>query len=442
MIKRKFAENGNGATHHMAVIPGRMVVRWSPGLVSRSAARKDAKNAARALPDQVTERLQFLKANYGLKRVASLSSATPRGGKKTSLAHHAESVTSSFATKTDALNGVTILEVDERAPLDEVARSLKGSAVQYAQPAPARWLATIRATGPNDPRYAAQWGLPIIKWFDADRASAREIIVGVLDSGIDRTHPDLKKVVRSYETSRFSAADLIGHGTHVAGIIAATVNNNIGIVGVADCKLSCWKVFGDTPESDGEIYLDNEAYYHALDAVGRTKGMRVVNLSLGGTVEDTTETKLISDLIAQDDILFVAAMGNEYDEGNPSEYPASIPGVLAVGAIGPNRRRASFSNTGSHIGVVAPGVSILSTLPLKKSIVRPETEYDSWDGTSMATPFVTGAAALAVAKNPALKASKLRELLKKKAARVPAMRGKRRTNSYGHGLLNLQKALS
>jgi subtilisin family serine protease len=389
----------------------------------------------------VKERLQFLKANYGLKRVASLSSVTPLRDRKTSLGHHARSVTSSFATNTDALSGVTVLEIDKRAPLNEVARSLKGPAVQYVQPAPARWLAA-RVNGPNDPKYAGQWGLPIIKWFDADRKSARQIIVAVLDSGIDRTHPDLKKVVRSYDKSVFSASDLIGHGTHVAGIIAATVNNNIGVVGVADCRLSCWKVFGDKPESDGEIYLDNEAYYRALDAVGRTRGMRVVNLSLGGTVEDKTETKLISDLIARDDILFVVAMGNEHDEGNPSEYPASIPGVLAVGAIGPNRRRAAFSNTGRHIGVVAPGVSILSTLPLKKSIVRPETEYDSWDGTSMATPFVTGAAALAIAKNPGLTARQLRGLLQKKAARVPAMRGKRRTNSYGYGLLNLQSALS
>jgi subtilisin family serine protease len=266
--------------------------------------------------------------------------------------------------------------------------------------------------------------------------------VAVLDSGVDRSHPDLKGAIDNYDRMGFSPADLIGHGTHVSGIIAATANNQIGIAGVADCRLYCWKIFGDTPDADGEIYLDNAAYYRALEAVSRTEGVRVINLSLGGPAKDLTEAALIRVLVQRNDVLIVAAMGNEHSYGNPVEYPAALPGVLAVGAIGPNRRRAPFSNTGRHIGMVAPGASILSTLPTKTSRFRESQEYDAWDGTSMATPFVAGTAALVWAKHPQAKADEVRTRLSSNTTRLPAMRSKAWTPSYGSGLLNVREALS
>src|SRR6185436_17998477 len=98
-------------------------------------------------------------------------------------------------------------------------------------------------------------------------------------------------------------------------------------------------------------------------------------------------------------------------KGNPIEFPGAYPGVIAVGAIGKTRRRASFSNTGAHISLVGPGIGIVSTLPMKASAARgaDETRYASWDGTSMATPHVTAVAALVVAANPTFTPAQVRQ---------------------------------
>ena len=228
----------------------------------------------------------------------------------------------------------------------------------------------------------------------------------------------------------------------VAGVIAARTNNRIGIAGVTNSKLLCWKVFEDKLESDGELYVNNTAYYRALGALSEDPTIRVVNLSVGGVEEDKFEKDLIEGLVKQDRILIVAAMGNEYEEGNPIEYPASISGVLAVGAIGHKRTRSRFSNTGTHIGLVAPGESILSTVPLRASDVREDTEYASWDGTSFATPFVAGAAAYVFARRPSLTAKAVRDLILRKTTRLAGMRKKGHTAAYGAGLLDLRKLLA
>ena len=137
-------------------------------------------------------------------------------------------------------------------------------------------------------------------------------------------------------------------------------------------------------------------------------------------------------------------MGNEYGEGNPTEYPAAYQGVFAVGAINEASRRAPFSNTGPNIALCAPGTNILSTLPMKPSAYRKpdETQYAAWSGTSMATPHVTAAAALVRARYGSLGAEQVRDRLQETAAKLPAMKGKNRTNEYGTGLLNLKDAVS
>ena len=133
--------------------------------------------------------------------------------------------------------------------------------------------------------------------------------------------------------------------------------------------------------------------------IGRAQ---VLNLSLGGE-KDPAEIDVLRDVIAAG-VVVVAAMGNEYDEGNPIEYPAAIPEVCAVGATDELDKRAGFSNTGRHIDLVAPGVVILSTTPTFRYDGDGEQDYDAWDGTSMATPHVAGAAALVLAKSPRLHA--------------------------------------
>src|SRR5262249_22779999 len=141
-------------------------------------------------------------------------------------------------------------------------------------------------------------------------------------------------------------------------------------------------------------------------------------------------------------VLVVAAMGNEYEEGDPMEFPAAYNDVLAVGAISSELRRAAFSNTGRHIWVVAPGHTILSTVPTKRSPYRSETNYVAWNGTSMATPHVAGAAAAYRAKRRNDTAEQVANALKRTAKRLPQMKRRTFTVELGHGLVFLPKLLS
>ncbi|HMA82260.1 MAG TPA: S8 family serine peptidase, partial [Candidatus Binatia bacterium] len=307
---------------------------------------------------------------------------------------------------------------------------------------PARWLAHAQA-GAADPLVNRQWGLRAIRWFDASPLpDASNVKVAVLDTGIDAMHPDLAGRFAAYNHDGSSATDIIGHGTHVAGIIAANPNNHIGIAGISTPALHIWKIFGDQPASDGEDYVDEVFYQRALNAA-RNASVRVVNLSIGGGARSRTEELLFRRLM-QSGAVIVAAMGNEFEEGNPVEYPGAYPGVVAVGAIDEANRRAPFSNTGRHIDLSAPGVNILSTLPMKTSRARKkvDTKYNAWDGTSMATPHVTAAAALIIARHPDWTPVQVADHLRATAAKLPEMGGKDRTRELGAGLLNLKDGLS
>jgi len=287
-----------------------------------------------------------------------------------------------------------------------------------------------------------QWGLRAIRWFETDPLpDARKVKVGVLDTGIDAGHPDLRGAIATYTHDGASATDIVGHGTHVAGIIAAHADNQVGIAGVCRCELHVWKIFGDEPADDDEYYVDEQMYLRALNAA-RNAQVRVVNLSIGGTQYSQTEEMLFRRLISAG-VTVVAAMGNEYQRGNPVEYPGAYGGVIAVGATDEANHRASFSNTGKHIHLCAPGTNILSTLPMQSSNYRPatEVEYAAWSGTSMATPHVAAAAALVLAAHSDFTPDQVDRRLKRTATRLPDMGGKKKTKEFGAGLLNLSKAV-
>lgn len=319
------------------------------------------------------------------------------------------------------------------------------------------------------------WNLQKILWQQARARpgfqDADNVRVAVLDTGVDNRHPDLQ--VEAYhwqqpDLSRpVSDRDIIGHGTHVSGTIAALVNNNVGVDGICKCRLSVWKIFDDEPTFAPNlgtfVYFVNPIIYRRALAACVDAAVDVVNLSIGGpAAPDATEQLLFDQLIASG-VTVCAAMGNERQFGSPTSYPAAVPGIVAVGATGLDDTVAEFSNAGNHIAVSAPGKAIWSTLPTYEGQtgftavfgpdgrpmlgrpIRRETNYDAWNGTSMATPHVSGCAALLIAKNSAAgnrpAPDQVRQSLMESADKVPAMNGMDFSADYGAGRINLLKLL-
>lgn len=244
------------------------------------------------------------------------------------------------------------------------------------------------ANDPNDPRYngGGQWGLVQIaaeRAWDAGHRSDAGVRIAILDTGIDRDHEDLKGVVfeKNFTRSR-TTDDHFGHGTHVAGIAAGTTSNCLGIAGAGyHASLINLKVLND----DG-------SGYHSWIAAGlheaAQRGVEIINMSLSSSVGSQTLESAVAEAHAAG-VLLLAAAGNS--GGDEPEYPARYAEVVAVAATDPSDRRASFSNQGAELA--APGVEILSTLPNHDNRIG-VMDYGSLNGTSMATPFVAGAAAV------------------------------------------------
>nr|WP_223700508.1 S8 family peptidase [Sutcliffiella deserti] len=270
------------------------------------------------------------------------------------------------------------------------------------------------------------YGIPHIK---ADTAHAQNVTgsgvkVAVLDTGIDASHEDLNVVGgASFVAEEPDAlSDGNGHGTHVAGTIAA-LNNNLGVLGVSyDVDLYAVKVLSGG--GSGTLSGIAQGIEWAID-----NDMDVINMSLGGSTGSTT-LKQASDNAYNSGIVVVAAAGNSgsfFGLINTIGYPARYDSVIAVGAVDSNNNRASFSSVGSQLEVMAPGVDINSTLP--------GNQYGSLNGTSMASPHVAGAAALILAKNPGLSNVEVRQKLRDTATNLGS------AFNYGHGVINVEAAL-
>jgi type VII secretion-associated serine protease mycosin len=255
---------------------------------------------------------------------------------------------------------------------------------------------------PNDAYYASQWGLPRIgapaAW-ETTRGSS-SVVVAVVDTGVDLDHPDLASridVADGYDFVGHStvANDDNGHGTHVAGIVAATANNAVGVAGTApDCRILPVKVLDASGRGSTLDVADGIRWAVA-------KGAEVINLSLASTAADSYTRSAVAYALAAN-VVVVAAAGNDGSSAGAS-YPAAYPGVVGVGASNAADTRASFSNYGSGLDVTAPGVDIMSTeTPLDRGLY-----YGEKSGTSMASPFVAGVAALVRSQNPSVSPSRV-----------------------------------
>lgn len=329
---------------------------------------------------------------------------------------------------------------------------------------------TIAAVPPASP---ILWNLLKISWGNARARpgfrDADAIQVAVMDTGVDENHPGLQGRIAAYHWQNsdialpISGQDLIGHGTHVSGTVAAIVGS-ASVKGICRCQLNVWKIFSDAPTYNSAVgayyyYVDPIMYRRALAACVENP-VDVVNLSIGGTEppDPTTEGFLFEQLIASG-VTICAAMGNDRESGSPTSYPAAIPGVIAVGATGIDDIVTVFSNSGNHIALSAPGKAIWSTLPTYpgqtgfNAVIGPdgqpqqgapisrETNYDAWDGTSMATPHVTGSVALLLANRSSggakLSPAQVKSKLMQSADKVQAMNGSDFSADYGAGRLNL-----
>lgn len=300
--------------------------------------------------------------------------------------------------------------------------------------------------------------------------SPRNIRVAVLDSGVQVRHPSLEGRLHDYvhfygrgHHVKTSAKDIVGHGTHIAGILNASLDDTLGIEGIAHCRLTVMKVFDDRLDADhaahARVFLVNPLLYRWALGECLARRFDVVNLSLGGPAPpDPHEAGVLKGLLACGTTI-VAAMGNALKQRSQPAYPAASPGVIAVGAVGPDDVVASFSRRGRHIALCAPGVAIWSTLPTfpgefgflggaksgdRRSKPRPlarNTRYDAWPGTSGACPHVTAAVALLLASKGKMAPSRVKTLLMRAADRVPGMHGKRFDPKYGAGRLNLRRLL-
>ncbi len=200
---------------------------------------------------------------------------------------------------------------------------------------------------------------------DAGAATGAGIKVCVIDSGINKTHEDFAGMtITGYPTGWDT--DTCGHGTHVAGTIAAA-NNSTGVVGVSPGKVSLHiiKIFGSNGTNGGSHGQCSWTYSSTLvDAANRcnTAGAKIISMSLGGPNSSTTEQNTFQTL-ANNGVLSIAAAGNS---GNSSlSYPASYASVVSVAAIDSANVKADFSQFNSAVDIAAPGVDTLSTYPLK-----------------------------------------------------------------------------
>ena len=250
-----------------------------------------------------------------------------------------------------------------------------------------------QSSDPNDTFYATnQHDLPLIgvpgAW--TLTTGAPSVVIGLLDTGYERTHPDLAAipVVAPFNTrtGTTSITDVYGHGTHVAGTIAAQTNNGMGVAGIAPgITMMPVKVM----DNNGQGYWSD--FLEGVDWA-RTHGASIINLSLGGTLTSSQAAAFqpTFDAAYNAGVVVVAAAGN--NNRNEAFYPASFGHVISVAATTNSDTKASFSNYGPAVDLAAPGYNIYSTYP--------GGTYKLMSGTSMATPHVVGLAALIRSYHP------------------------------------------
>ncbi|WBB73293.1 type VII secretion-associated serine protease mycosin [Micromonospora sp. WMMD1128] len=300
------------------------------------------------------------------------------------------------------------------------ARAPSGCA---APPAPARPV--VEQPWPQQ-RYAPDRLAPL--------ATGAGVVVAVVDSGVDRSHPQLAGRVLAgadfLDPGGDGTRDCAGHGTGVASIIAATPRPGVAFHGLAPGALIL-----PVRVSEQQVVEGRESG-RTVDAADFARAVRwavdhdadVLNLSVVLYADDPAVRAAVAYAVRRD-VVVVAAAGNLHDNGDPRPYPAAYDGVLGVGAIGRDGVRAAFSQTGPYVDLVAPGSEVL--------MAAPRQGHHRAEGTSYATPFVAGTAALLRQYRPGLSAAEVAARIVGGTDPAPG-----RGEGYGAGVLNPYRAVT
>ncbi|MEU2167969.1 type VII secretion-associated serine protease mycosin [Micromonospora chersina] len=292
-----------------------------------------------------------------------------------------------------------------------------------APPAPARPVA--EQPWPQQ-RYAPDRLAPL--------ATGAGVVVAVVDSGVDRSHPQLAGRVLDgvdfLDPGGDGTRDCAGHGTGVASIIAAAPRPGVAFRGLApDARILPVRV------SEQQVVEGRESG-RTVGAADFARAIRwavdhdadVLNLSVVLYADDPAVRAAVAYAVRRD-VVVVAAAGNLHDSGDPRPYPAAYDGVLGVGAIGADGTRAAFSQTGPYVDLVAPGGDVL--------MAAPRQGHHRAEGTSYAAPFVAGTAALLRQYRPELDAAEVARRIVASADPAPG-----RADGYGAGVLNPYRAVT
>lgn len=355
----------------------------------------------------------------------------------------------------------------DRAKIErDCARIRQDSTVLTCEPNVLRQLHAL----PNDPNFASQWSLNSTSNADIDApeawnfgTGAKSTLIGVIDSGVYGAHPDIAANLwanpsdaadgqdndgNGYVDDVFGVnthfgdgnpADCVGHGTHVSGIIGAVGNNGVGVAGVnwttslivASIAMDC--------SGTASVASVIRAYDYFTDLKKRGHNIRVINASFGGNQFISAEHSAIDRLRAAD-ILLVASAGNSNTDSDVAPvYPANytLANIINVGATGPTRLRADYSNFGQKVHIAAPGgdsaFSGGAIVGLWSPLAPGGLQYRAIEGTSMAAPMVTGALGLLASQRPTLTGAALKKMVLDSAVNVPEL-----TSSVSQGrFLNL-----
>jgi thermitase len=357
----------------------------------------------------------------------------------------AEAIPGGELLQTPSPAGRVVASVDPSTDIPALAAELSSrDDVEWAEPDVVDSAALI----PSDPRFTQQWGLTTINAPDAWdlEIGTNAVVIGIIDSGISMAataglnHPDLdaaRYILGTDFVDGGTPRDLNGHGTHVAGIASGEGNNAEGVSGVNwGSQVYICRTLDATGNGSSANFA--AAVEEIVDWAVAHSVKAVINYSGGGPANNTKRDAC--QYVHDHDMILCAATGN--DNAGPVIFPAAystqFAGVIAVGSTDQGDTVSSFSNVGPEVTVVAPGRGIMSTMPTYAVTIPAALNYDTLDGTSMATPCVTGLVALMWSRHPSFTNQRIRDCLTSTAVKLGAGTF---DNAWGNGRVDAPAAL-